>query len=146
MDDLEPDTAERLLRGEDTGLAGLAEFLAAAAAPASADPSGEEAAVAAFRRRRPRRRLFDARTVVIALLLALTGGVAATATAQHAPAPHPRGVHSPGTPAGTAVRTTPPHRPRPHPSPSAHPRGHTAKPHPGKHRRRRRGFRPRRTG
>ncbi|MFL6057265.1 MAG: hypothetical protein ACJ72W_30860 [Actinoallomurus sp.] len=115
---LDPDTAERLLRGEYTSPTELAELLAAAStAPVDEDPMREEAAVAAFHdarsrlhRRQPRLRvLLTAKAALIVVLLALTGSIAGVATSQHLPYPaghhHSRRTHKP-RPSPTAFMDT----------------------------------------
>lgn len=152
---LDPDTAERLLRGEYTSPTELAELLAAAStAPVDEDPMREEAAVAAFRdaRSRVRKRqpvlrvLLTAKAALIVVLLALTGSIAVVATSQHLPAPaghhHSRGSHKPrpspvatmdtDSPSpGSVVPPTSPGRSPSHGLSTDHPK-HPHKPHPTK--------------
>ncbi|WP_329246584.1 hypothetical protein OG417_51940 [Actinoallomurus sp. NBC_01490] len=94
---LDPDTAERMLRGEPTGPPRLARLLAAASAPPETGRAeGEQAALAAYRAarlgsraRRGRRipALLSLKAALIGLALLLTGGVAVAATAHHLTAP-----------------------------------------------------------
>ncbi|MCO5969126.1 hypothetical protein [Actinoallomurus soli] len=151
---LDPETAERLLRGEHTSPTELAEILAAAStAPVDEDPRREEAAVAAFHDARTRhhrrlpipRVLLTAKAALIAVLLALTGGIAAVAASQHVPLPtghhHSRGTHQPRrSPAPTATDSpspgallppTSPGRSPSHGHSGEHPK-HSHKPHPAR--------------
>jgi hypothetical protein len=132
-DELDRDTAERMLRGEDAGPPKVAALLAAASAgPVRDDPHGEEAAVAAFRaarsaaparvprsRRMLRPRLIAVRAALAGLLLILAGGVA-TATSQHLRMPfgdrHAPATRTPATSQTSASHLTAPAAP--HVSPS----------------------------
>lgn len=108
---LDPDTAERMLRGERTGPPPLAELLAAAAGDATPEElAGEDAATAAFaaarparQKRRPRLALPSvsfALKAVAALLALLAGGVTVATASQHLPGPlgggHPHHARTPG--------------------------------------------------
>lgn len=156
---LDPDTAERMLRGEPTGPPELARLLAAAARPEAARAEGEQAALAAYRAartdlqtRRRRRRipaLISLKAALIGLVLLLTGGVAMAATAHHlAGSPGNKPPHHARTPdtAKTFLTHNTPRRPvrpavkrpgvrPPHPAHPAHPhplptRARKNKPHP----------------
>jgi hypothetical protein len=138
---LDPDTAERMLRGEPAGPPGLAALLAAVSARPVREPGGEEAAVAAFREARslpsasPRRIRTPAglKAAVAALVLLLAGGVAVAATG------HSRGPARTGYPERTDApagsgRTTGRYGPSPPPGlsprPSTSPTPRTAASHP----------------
>lgn len=128
---LDPETAERMARGEPAGPPKLAKLLAAASSgPSAGELSGEDAAVAAFRQarsqstRRPSWRRLSAwvslKTALIGLLLALAGGVTVAAASQHLPGPLGH-VHSPParTPSTSdTVPTHPPSRASAHPTPA----------------------------
>jgi hypothetical protein len=200
---LDPETVERMLRGEPGGPPELAAVLTAAAAGLTTEePDGEAAAVAAFRATRPpvgtqpsgaerpsgttlpsgaerrsgttppsgggrpdKRRIsawVSLKTVLVGLVVVLTGGVTAAVAAQHLPGPlkggHSHSEHTPtmsqtGTPT-VPRQPSPPHRPnrpdrsngpdRPHRSnrsdqtdrpdlPATHPRRTPKAPHPEKH-------------
>jgi hypothetical protein len=106
---LDPDTAERMLRGERTGPRPLADLLAAVTAePTAEELTGEDAASAAFAaarsapERRPRRAwqsLSFALKAAGALLALLAGGVTVAADSQHLPGPlggdHPHHARTP---------------------------------------------------
>lgn len=135
---LDPDTAERMLRGESAGPPKLAALLAAAAARPVRNPDGEEAAAAAFREARslpsarPRRvpALAGLKAAVAALVLLLAGGVAVAATGQHSHGPASTGNPGrTGAPAGsgrTTARYGPSLSPRPSTSTSPAPTPRTA--------------------
>lgn len=110
---LDPDTAERMLRGERTRPHPLADLLAAAAEPTREELSGEDTAAAAFvaarsapgrRRRRTRPSVSFVLKVAAALLVLLAGGVTVATAARHLPGPlggdHPRHVRTPRTQPG----------------------------------------------
>ncbi|GAA4518070.1 hypothetical protein GCM10023191_091630 [Actinoallomurus oryzae] len=134
---LDPDTAERMLRGEPAGPPGLTALLAAASARPVREPDGEEAAVAAFREARslpspgPRRirALAGLKAAAAALVLLLAGGVAVAATG-HSRGPARTGYPGrTGAPAGSGRTTgrygpslSPPPSPSPRPSTSPTPR------------------------
>ncbi|MFB9832978.1 hypothetical protein [Actinoallomurus acaciae] len=153
---LDPDTAERMLRGEPTGPPELVRLFAAATShPQIAHTEGEEAAVAAYRaahagrqtrRRRRIRALISLKAALIGLLLLLTGGVAMAATAHrltgspddkphhHARTPDTAKTFLTNNPPTRPVRsaakrpvTRPPHRGHSHPHPT---QAQNHKPHP----------------
>jgi hypothetical protein len=104
---LDPDTAERMLRGEPAGPPHLARLLAAAAAhhETGQPTEGEEAALTAYRlarldrRRRRSPALLSLKAALIGLALLLTGGVAMAATAHHlAGTPENKQHHHASTP------------------------------------------------
>jgi hypothetical protein len=141
----DPETTERMLRGEPAGPPHLAALLAAASADLhTEDLHGEEVAVAAFRAaqsahapQRKRRRLSMLVSVKAALigLLLLGGGVTAVAaTSTHLPGPlrtkHSRSSHPPATSQTTVEPRTSSHpTPSPHGKKTAQPSRH---PHPAK--------------
>ncbi|GAA4502986.1 hypothetical protein GCM10023191_055270 [Actinoallomurus oryzae] len=140
---LDPDTAERMLRGEPTGPPRLARLLTAASAPPQTGPAeGERAALAAYRAARLGRRarrgrripaLLSLKAILIGLALLLTGGVAVAATAHHLAAPprdrRPHRTRTADTSTTSLTRDTPrrsvhptARRPAPRPAHPAPPR------------------------
>lgn len=127
-DRLDRGTAERMLRGEDTGPRPLAALLAAASArPVRDDRAGEEAAVAAFRaartgrgaetslsRRLLRPRALAVRAVFAGLLLVLAGSVAIAASPHLVSLSRHRSTHATRTPAESGSTTKAVPRPSPH--------------------------------
>lgn len=150
---LDPDTVERMLRGESAGRPALAALLAAASAPPARDPDGEEAAAAAFLEARslpparPHRRRISAlvglKTAVAGLAVLLAGGVAVAATGQHSDGPaktgHSGRTGAPAERGRTTARYGPSPSPRPatsRPAPEAEPTERPSskakKPHPSR--------------
>jgi hypothetical protein len=132
---LDPETAERMARGEPAGPPKLAKLLAAASSePAAGELCGEDAAVAAFRQARSQSAkrpswcrlsaLVSLKTALIGLLLALAGGVTVAAASQHLPSPlgheHSPPARTPST--SDTVPTHPSARASSHPAPSQPPK------------------------
>jgi hypothetical protein len=116
---LDPDTIERILRGDDAGPRKLTRILAAISYDLTAgDSTDEDAAIGAFRTAhahrsgRPSRRrlpsLVSVKAALIGLMLLLSGGVAMAATAQHLP--NPLGNKHSGRPRTPATSDTYPTR------------------------------------
>lgn len=140
---LDPDTAERMLRGERTGPPPLAELLAAAAGDATPEElAGENAAAAAFAAARPAREKRRTRLAlpsvsfalkaVAALLALLAGGVTVATASQHLPGPLGGGgrdhAHHARTPENSSV-VQQPRTPSQTPSHATPRRSHTHRPH-----------------
>lgn len=146
-DQLDRDTVERMLHGEDAGPPELAAWLAAVSArPLREDPRGEAIAVTAFREARSglplrapaprllRSRVLAIKAALVGFLLILAGGVAVAASA-HLPKPlgtaRTPATHTPTTSQSATKHLTAPVRPRAPASPRpAHHRHHRPeKPH-----------------